>query len=134
MKDYVDKVAMHFGQGSHTHVISCQSEFNAVFNKGMIEANTTIILLPANHAEQGYRHYEQPNYVLNNQVTLKSGVSIIGYNPSNTVISKKHADCRFVLEGKSGLPIQDVRLSGFTFEGQVQGQSAVCSGRVGLSI
>ncbi len=113
VKAYVDKVAVPFGRSGRTYTITSQQEFDAVFNQSnntVIAENTTVILLPAgNHTPQDYK--------LNNTVTLRSGVSIKGFNQATTRIVKQNVSARFEIIGVANQPVKNVSLSGFTFDG-----------------
>ena len=115
IKAYIDKQAWGFGGGGKTYIVSCQSEFNKVFNKGVLQENTTVLLFPAVNSTNGSNSSQSnthEHYKLNNEVELKSGVTIIGFNESTTIITKHKANCRFIIKDS-----ENITLSGFTFDG-----------------
>lgn len=117
VKSYIDNVVVPFGRGGKTHTISSQIEFDRVFNKdgfnaNRISENTTVILLPLNNQDFG-----TTAYMLKGTVTLASNVSIVGFNRHTTVIRKQNPGARFELKGTSSHWVNNVTLSGFTFDG-----------------
>lgn len=117
VKSYIDNVVVPFGRGGKTHTISSQIEFDRLFNKesydkGRITDNTTIILLPMNNRDNG-----TSAYMLRQSVSIGSNVSIMGFNPHTTVIRKQNAKARFELVGSSAQWVSNVKMDGFTFDG-----------------
>jgi hypothetical protein len=51
-------------------------------------------------------------------VYLSDNVSILGFNPEDTIIVKKEANIQFKVEGKEDKPIKGINLSGWTFDGR----------------
>ena len=115
VKQYVDNVAVPFGRGGKTFTVSSQRDFDTVFNKGevtRISEHVTVILLPLNS-----QNYGVDSYKLKNPVQLKSGVSIIGFNPLTTRICKDNMQARFEIVGSAGSPVSHVHMDGFTYDG-----------------
>ncbi|WP_086931709.1 hypothetical protein [Agarilytica rhodophyticola] len=114
VKAYVESVAVPFGRGGRTYTISSQRDFDAIFNVSShtsIAEDTTIILLPLSH--QGVGEYQ-----LRNSVSLRSGVSIIGFNTDSTRVVKQNPNTRFEIIGTTKKAIENVHLEGFTFDGK----------------
>ena len=114
IKAYIDNVAVPFGRGGKTFTVSSQRDFDALFNLSnntSISENTTVILLPFN--SQGVSEYQ-----LKNIVSLRSGVSIFGFNEQTTRIAKQNPNARFEITGRAHEPIKNILLSGFTFDGK----------------
>ncbi|MCY7296524.1 hypothetical protein [Alteromonas sp. a30] len=117
VKSYIDNVVVPFGRGGKTHTISSQIEFDRVFNKSSYEKsritdNTTVILMPMNNQDNGTSAYQ-----LTESVSIGSNVSIVGFNPHTTVIRKQNPRARFELVGSSSQWISNVKMDGFTFDG-----------------
>lgn len=113
IKSYIDNVAVPFGRGGKTFTVSSQRDFDALFNTSNITSiseNTTVILLP--FSSQGVSDYQ-----LKNSVSLRSGVSIFGFNEKTTRITKQNANARFEIIGRAHEPIKHIELSGFAFDG-----------------
>lgn len=116
VKKYVDNVAVPFGRGGKTFVVSSQESFDKVFNTHEIthlSENITVILLPLNN-----QNYGADNYKLKRTVQLRSGVSIIGFNPATTRICKDNEQARFELVGSADSPVTQVNMEGFTYDGR----------------
>jgi cytoskeletal protein CcmA (bactofilin family) len=114
VKAYIDNVAVPFGRGGKTFTVSSQRDFDALFNLSnstSISENTTVILLP--FSNQGVSEYQ-----LKNTVSLRSGVSIFGFNEQTTRIAKQNPNARFEIIGRSHERIKHVQLTGFTFDGK----------------
>lgn len=117
VKSYIDNVVVPFGRGGKTYTISSQIEFDRLFNKssydkGRLTDNTTVILLPMNNQDHG-----TSAYMLRESVSIGSNVSIMGFNPHTTVIRKQNAKARFELVGSSSQWVSNVKMEGFTFDG-----------------
>lgn len=114
VKSYIDNVAVPFGRGGKTFTVSSQRDFDTLFNLSnttSISENTTVILLP--FSSQGVSEYQ-----LKNTVSLRSGVSIFGFNEQTTRIAKQNPNARFEITGRAHEPIKNIQLSGFTFDGR----------------
>ncbi len=114
VKAYIDNVAVPFGRGGKTFTVSSQRDFDALFNLSnatTISENTTVILLP--FSSQGVSEYQ-----LKNSVTLRSGVSIFGFNEQTTRIAKQNPNARFEIVGRSHEMVKNIALSGFSFDGK----------------
>lgn len=114
IKTYIDNVAVPFGRGGKTYTISSQRDFDELFNKSSnthIAEDTTVILLPLN--SNGVSAYQ-----LKNTVTLRSGVSIYGFNEQTTRIVKQNQHVRFELIGSYNQPVKNITLDGFVFDGK----------------
>ncbi len=113
VKAYIDSVAVPFSQGGRTYTVHNQRDFDEIFNKGnntAIAAHTTIILMPLNQ-------HQVSAYSLRNNVSLREGISIIGFNPAATRIIKQNANARFEIIGNVSQPVKNIQLSGFCFDG-----------------
>lgn len=109
IKTYIDKHKSGLNNIGEVITVSNQKEFDRIFNLGegtTIEAQTAILLLPL-----------YSGYKLHNSVTLKSNVSISGFNGNATRIIKQKGSVHFDLVGEKSMPITGVELSGFSFDG-----------------
>jgi hypothetical protein len=113
VKAYIDSVAVPFAQGGRTYTVHNQRDFDEIFNKGnstAIAAHTTVILMPLNQQQVS-------SYSLKNNVSLREGISIIGFNAFATRIVKQNANARFEIIGNARQPVTNIQLSGFCFDG-----------------
>ncbi|MEO0443461.1 MAG: tail fiber domain-containing protein, partial [Pseudomonadota bacterium] len=60
----------------------------------------------------------RPAYILKNSIQVGSNVSIIGFNPQDTVVVKNHAETKIKLLGTAETPITGVRFAGWSFDGR----------------
>ncbi|MEY8204313.1 MAG: hypothetical protein RPR40_04485 [Bermanella sp.] len=114
VKAYIDNVAVPFGRGGKTYTVSSQRDFDELFNltdNTSIAQDTTIILLPLN--QRGVSEYQ-----LRNTVSLRSGVSIVGFNEFTTRIGKQNPNARFEIIGSANSRLTNIHMSGFCFDGK----------------
>jgi len=108
--------------GNEHITITTQAEFEAVFGSGdevTISAYTSIFLAPIRDADAPIAYNGKKAYLLKNKVSLSSCTSIIGFNEADTLIMKDGTDVYFEILGTSDIDrITNIRLSGWTFDGQ----------------
>jgi hypothetical protein len=144
--DY-NNIASELGVWSGSDVVHIQTQraFEDIFGVGagqvQIDPGTTIILSPIQGVINGdlatgawggmgdeaqHTFNGNPAYILKNSVKLQSNVTIIGFNPSTTIIVKGSNEGaqepatlnRFLLEGSEEEWINGITLKGWSFDGR----------------